>query len=310
MDKILVTGGAGYIGSILVRKLLELNYEVTVIDNLFYKQNTLIDCCSYNKFNFVKLDVNNHKELISHIKKNDVIIPLAAIVGAPAVSLNTFYSEATNFETMKAVSKHISKNQKIIFPTTNSGYGVGEKGKFCTEESELKPVSLYGKQKVELEKIYLKNTSSISLRLATVFGPSPRMRTDLLVNDFVLKAIRDKSVVLFEENFSRNYIHVDDVSSAFIFSLKNFDKMKNEAFNVGLSSANLTKKQLCLEIQKKIKFEIISSQIGKDPDKRDYIVSNEKIEKMGWKPKKTIGNGIDELIKLYSIINYNTFSNL
>ena len=309
MSKILVTGGAGYIGSVLVKKLLELNHEVTVIDNLLYKQNSLIDCCSYSKFNFVKLDVNNHKEVIEHVKKNDVIIPLAAIVGAPACNINPFYSKNTNFNSMVEISSNISENQMVIFPTTNSGYGIGEKGKYCTEESELRPVSSYGKQKVELEKIYQSNNSSISLRLATVFGPSPRMRTDLLVNDFVLRAIRDKCIVLFEANFSRNYIHIDDVCNAFIFSLNNFDNMKNQAYNVGLSSANLTKKELCLEIKKQIKYEIISSDIGEDPDKRDYIVSNDKIEKLGWKPNKTIEIGIEELIKLYKIINLSSFSN-
>lgn len=309
MSKILITGGAGYIGSVLVKKLLDLNHEITVIDNLFYNQNSLLDCCNYEKFNFIKLDINNTQEVVSYVKKNDVIIPLAAIVGAPASDANIFYSENTNFNSMKEISKNISKNQIIIFPTTNSGYGIGEKGKYCTEESELRPISSYGKQKVELEKIYLDKNSSVSLRLATVFGPSPRMRTDLLVNNFVLKAIKDKCIVLFEENFSRNYIHIDDVCNAFVFSLNNFDKMKNEAFNVGLSSANLTKKELCEEIQKKIKFEIIISSIGKDPDKRDYIVSNDKIEKLGWKPIKNIQNGIDELIKVYNLINLKLYSN-
>lgn len=309
MYKILVTGGAGYIGSVLVKKLLELGNEVTVIDNLLYKQNSLLDCCSYSKFNFIKLDINNHNEVINLIKKNDVIIPLAAIVGAPACNINPFYSEKTNFESMVEISKNISNDQIVIFPTTNSGYGIGEKGKFCTEETELKPISSYGKQKVQLEKIYRSNTTSISLRLATVFGPSPRMRTDLLVNDFVLKAIKDRCIVLFEENFSRNYIHIDDVCNAFLFSLKNFDKMKNQAFNVGLSDANLTKKELCLEIKKKIDFEIISSNYGQDPDKRDYIVSNEKIENMGWKPTKSISDGIDELKKIYSILSLNSYSN-
>ena len=309
--KILVTGGAGYIGSLLVPSLLKLGYSVTVLDNLIYDQTSLLDCCFHNNFNFIKGDITDYKLIDSEIKKNDIIIPLAAIVGAPASDSNKSLSNLVNYESYKFLVKNISKSQKVLYPTTNSGYGVGKKNNFCDENSPLNPISTYGKHKVEIEKDFLEKGNAITFRLATVFGMSPRMRTDLLVNDFVLKAIKDRAIVIFEEHFRRNFIHINDVVQAFIFGINNYDKMVGEPFNVGLSSANLTKKQLAEKIKKHLpKTYIHFAQIGEDPDKRDYVVSNDKIESLGWIAKSSLDDGIKELIKGYQIISTNIFANI
>ena len=309
--KILVLGGAGYIGSVLVPDLLKQSYEVTVLDNLLYNQTSLLDCCVYKNFNFIKGDICDYNLTNSLIKKSDAIILLAAIVGAPACKKNPTLTNLVNYEAPINIIKNVSSSQKVFFPTTNSGYGIGEKNTYCTEDTPLRPISEYGKTKVEVEKIFLEKGNAITFRLATVFGMSPRMRMDLLVNDFVYRAIRDRNLVLFEENFCRNYIHVRDVSKVFIFGIENYHKMMGQAFNVGLSSANLTKKQLA----EKIKFYISElyihfETIGKDPDQRDYMVSNEKIESLGWRPDFTLDDGIIELIKGYNIIKANNFVNI
>ena len=309
--KILVTGGAGYLGSVLVKELLDKQYEVTVLDNLLFKQNSLLDCCKFNKFNFINGDICDYSLLETILPKFDYIIPLAAIVGAPACKKNPTLTNLVNFESYKFLISKLSANQRILFPTTNSGYGIGSKDEFCTEETPMNPISEYGVTKVKIEKAFLEQGNAITFRLATVFGMSPRMRMDLLVNDFVYRAINDKTIVLFEQNFRRNYIHIRDVTKAFIFGIENFEKMKNEAYNVGLSSANLTK----IELAKKIKnhvpdLYIHSSEIGEDIDKRDYMVSNDKIESIGWSPDYSLDDGIEELIKGYKIIKPNIFSNI
>lgn len=311
MQKILVTGGAGYIGSILAPALLEKGHSVTVLDNLSYHQSSLLNCCANPKFKFIHGDVCNQELLGSLLRQFDIIIPLAAIVGAPACAANPVLAQLINHDASNFIIEHSSSTQKIIFPTTNSGYGVGEQGKFCTEATPLRPVSLYGRQKVEIEKALLDSGKAVTLRLATVFGASPRMRWDLLVNDFVYRACKDRFIVLFEENFKRNYIHIRDVANAFIFTIDHFEKMRGEPFNVGLSTANISKRELCEKIKTYIpQFYIHAASIGEDPDKRDYIVSNDKIEKLGWKASYQLDDGIKELMNAYFLAKENQHSNV
>ena len=309
-DKILVTGGAGYIGSILCPLLLAKGYHITVIDNLMYKQHSLLSCCSFKNFNFINGDVCDADLINTYSSKNDIIIPLAAIVGAPASKKYLQLTKSINYDSNLDLIKNISKNQLVIFPTTNSGYGKGDIDGFCDESSDLKPLSDYGKYKVEIEKRFLDLGTAITFRLATVFGISPRMRTDLLVNDFVLKALKDRSIILFEEHFRRNFIHVQDVANTFYFAILNHKAMLGEPFNVGLSSANLTKKKLALKIKEHLPDTYIhSAEIGEDPDKRDYLVSNKKIENLGWKANNDLDYGIKELIKGYKMLQTNFFAN-
>jgi nucleoside-diphosphate-sugar epimerase len=309
--KILITGGAGYIGSVLVPLLLEEGYEVVVIDNFLYNQTSLLDCCYNKNLTVVRGDARDKSLVSQYLKKADFILPLACITGAPACDKDPTAAKTVNLDAIKMLLQIRSKDQKIIFPTTNSGYGIGKNGIYCDESTPLKPISLYGKLKVEAEKYILDSGNSITLRLATCFGISPRMRLDLLVNDFVYRAVNDKFIILFQPHFKRNYIHVRDVARAFVHCLNNFDKMKNEPYNVGLSDANLSKLELCQEIKKQIPdFVFLTSEIGEDPDKRNYIVSNDKIEKTGFKPKYSLQEGITELIKGYQIIKRNQFSNI
>ena len=309
-EKILVTGGAGYIGSILVPTLLAKGYSVTVLDSLLFNQASLLDCCVNPNFDFIKGDICDETLISSLIPKFDIVIPLAAIVGAPACKINPTVTRLVNYNAHMNIVKLIASTQMVIFPCTNSGYGIGEKDAYCTEESPLKPISEYGKNKVAIEKGFLEIGNAVTLRLATVFGISPRMRMDLLVNDFVYKAMKDSSIILFEDHFRRNYIHIRDVAKAFIFAIENNDRMKGEPFNVGLSAANLTKRQLCDKIKEYIPdLYIHSASIGEDPDKRDYLVSNEKIESLGWRPDFTLDDGIIELLKGYRIIKPNQIAN-
>lgn len=308
---ILVTGGAGYLGSILVHELLKLGNKVTVLDNFMFTQSSLMDCCQYPNFSVYRGDARDSNTLKHLTKDKDYIIPLAALVGVPLCNRDEIGTITTNRDAIDSLVKVISKDQRIIMPVTNSGYGIGQKGVFCTEETPLNPISTYGKTKVEAEKIVLDRGNAISLRLATVFGVAPRMRMDLLVNDFTYRAVNDRFIVIFEGNFKRNYIHVRDVTRAFIHSIENFESMKNEPYNVGLSEANLSKLELCEEIKKFVpEFVFLESQVGKDPDKRDYIVSNEKIEKKGYKPIISLGEGIQELIKGYKILVNSKYSNV
>ncbi|MFH1440814.1 MAG: NAD(P)-dependent oxidoreductase [Candidatus Omnitrophota bacterium] len=309
--KILVTGGSGYLGSVLVPELLKLGHNVTVLDNFMYGQDSLLENCAYDNFNVINGDTREENILKPLLKNVDYIIPLAALVGAPVCNRDKVAAETINRGAIALLAKLISKEQRIIIPTTNSGYGIGQKGVFCTEETPLNPITLYGKLKVEAEKIVLDRGNSISLRLATAFGISPRMRIDLLVNDFVYRAVKDRFVIIFEGHFKRNYIHVRDVARAFIHAINNFDVMKNGAFNVGLSDANLSKLELCVKIKEQTAdFTYLEAPIGEDPDKRDYIVSNEKIEKTGFKPAYSLEFGIKELIKGYRIISNNRYGNV
>lgn len=309
-NRILITGGAGYIGSVLSKTLLDDGYAVTVLDNFSYEQNSLLGCCVYENFSVIRGDVRDKETLCAAMKNQDFIIHLAALVGAPICNANQIGAITTNLEASKLILSLRSREQKILFPCTNSGYGIGEKGKFCTEESPLKPLTLYGKTKVEAEKAILESGNSISFRLATVFGVSPRMRIDLLVNNFVYRAMTDKFIIVFEGQFRRNFIHIRDVVRVFLHGIKNFEKLKGEAYNVGLSDANLSKLELCEHIKKYLPdFVYLESDIGKDPDKRDYIVSNVKIEKTGFKPTHSLNFGIQELMKAFTIIKNARYGN-
>jgi nucleoside-diphosphate-sugar epimerase len=310
-NKILITGGSGYIGSVLTPYLLNEGFEVTVLDNLLYNQVSLLNCFSNNNFKFIRGDVTDFALMKKNLPFFEFIIPLAAIVGAPACSFKPDLAKRVNYDAIEFIAENISKDQKILFPNTNSGYGIGQNDKFCDENSSLKPVSLYGQLKVDAEKKLLSTNQAVSFRLATVFGLSPRMRLDLLVNDFTFRSCHDKFLVLFEQHFKRNYIHIKDVAKAFLFGIKNFDIMKGQAFNVGLSSANLSKKELSEKIKKYIPdLYIHSSEIGQDPDKRDYIVSNEKLENLGWHPSYSLDDGIKEIIKAYPLLLLNNFKNI
>ena len=301
MKNILITGGAGYIGSMLATKLVSLNFNVTVIDILKFSKNSLNHLFCKRNFAFIKANVKNKKLMKKLIKKNEFIIPLAALVGAPLCENNKKEAIAVNLDSIKFLIKNAKQKNKIIYLTTNSGYGVGKKNKFCDESFPLKPISLYGRTKVEAEKEVLKFKNSICFRLATVFGYSYRMRTDLLVNNFVYNSVKRKKLVLFEPHFRRNFIHVNDVVDGLLYSINNFNNLKSNVYNLGLSSANLSKLMLAKKIQKKLKnlqIKIIKNR--KDPDQRDYFVSNKKIEKKGFKAKTTIETGINELIKVFS----------
>ncbi len=309
--KILVTGGAGYLGSILTPALLKLGYQVTVLDNLIFNQTSLLDCCANESFTFIRGDICDDALMQRVVPQFDVIIPLAAIVGAPACQRNPSLTKLVNYDSYKKLISLTSTRQLILFPTTNSGYGIGDRDTFCTEDSPLRPISEYGRTKVAIEAAFLDKGNAITFRLATVFGMSPRMRMDLLVNDFVYRALKENTLVLFEEHFRRNYIHVRDVAKAFIFGIDNYHQMCGEPFNVGLSTANLTKRELAERIKSHLPATYIhAGETGEDPDKRDYLVSNDKIESLGWSPSYTLDNGIDELIKGYEIIQPNMFSNV
>lgn len=311
MADILITGGAGYIGSVLVPELLSLGHRVTVIDNFLYKQSSLLACCTDKNFTVVNADARNEEVIKKHIAGKDFIFPLAALVGFPVCDKDTVAATTTNLGAVELILKLRTPEQKIIFPCTNSGYGLGQGQEFCTEDSPINPISLYGKTKMAAEKAVLEAGNSLTFRFATLFGASPRMRTDLLVNDFTYRAVFDRSLIVFEGSFMRNYLHVRDAARAFIFAMDNFEKMKGRQYNCGLSDANLSKLELCEKIKQHIpSFMYLEAPIGTDPDKRNYLVSNERIESMGFKPIYTIDDGIEELIKAYSIIKNNIYGNV
>jgi len=310
-SNILVTGGAGYLGSVMVPELLKLGHKVTVLDTFMFGQNSLADVCHLDNFDVVKGDARDKSLIKSLTKDKDIVIPLAALVGAPLCNRDMIGTTTTNRDAVQTLSDVLSKEQRVLMPITNSGYGVGQDGIYCTEETPLNPISTYGQTKVDAEKIIMERENSMSFRLATVFGMSSRMRLDLLVNDFTYRAVNDGFIVIFEGHFKRNYIHIRDVANAFIHGIDNFDSMKGESYNVGLSDANLSKIELCEVIKKQVpNFTIMEAEIGKDPDQRNYIVSNDKIEATGFKPQYSLDMGIKELLKGYTIINNSKFANV
>jgi nucleoside-diphosphate-sugar epimerase len=336
--RILVTGGAGYLGSVLISKILaaktqfndtlgpkeshseygghshQLDFdEIVVYDNLMYKQVSLMDCTYRRDFKFVHGDVRDHGKFLPYVKQADIIIPLAAIVGFPACERDKPLATEVNYGQMRFILDNTSKDQKIIFPNTNSGYGIGQNGIYCTEKTPLNPISHYGTTKCDAEKALLDSGRAITLRLATVFGVSNRMRLDLLVNDFTYKAVNEGYIVLFEKDFKRNFIHIRDVALTFIYMINEYEKHVGQAFNVGLSDVNITKLELAEQIKKYIpSFVIKVDEYNSDPDKRNYLVSNAKLEATGWTPYYTLDDGIEELIKSYGIIKNSNkkFTNL
>ena len=310
-SNILITGGAGYLGSVMAPAMIDAGHRVTVLDNFMFAQNSLAQLCSNDAFDVVRGDARDMKIVKPLAAKADVIIPLAAIVGAPMCDRDQVAATTTNLDAVRDLAASLSKDQRILMPITNSGYGIGEAGKQCTEDSPLKPISLYGRTKVEAEKTVLDRGNAISFRLATVFGMAPRMRIDLLVNDFVHRAVTDRTVVLFEAHFKRNYIHIRDVARAFLHGIDNFDAMKDMPYNVGLSDANLSKAELCERIRRHVpNFVYLEAPVGEDPDKRDYIVSNARIEQTGFSPAYSLDDGIRELIKGYRMIRNNVYGNV
>ncbi len=309
--RILVTGGAGYLGSTLVPELLAAGHKVTVLDNFMYHQNSLAHVCHDPGFEVVRGDVRIEATVLPLLKKADIIIPLAAYVGAPLCARDPVGATTTNHDAIVMMLKHASKHQRILMPTTNSAYGSGDASNYCTEESPLRPISHYAIEKVKVEKELMQHPNSISFRLATVFGMSPRMRIDLLVNDFTYRAVHDRFVVLFEARFKRNYIHVRDVARAFLHGIDHYEKMNGQIFNVGLSDANVSKQELCEVIQKQVPdFTFVEAPVGRDPDQRNYIVSNAKIEATGYRPRVSLEAGVRELIKGYTMIRNSVYGNV
>ncbi len=309
--QILVTGGAGYLGSTLVPELLAAGHKVTVLDNFMYNQNSLAHVCHHPGFEVVRGDVRVEGAVLPLLKKADIVIPLAAYVGAPLCARDPVGATTTNHDAIVTMLKHATKNQRILMPTTNSAYGTGDANNHCTEESPLHPISHYAIEKVKVERELMQHPGATSFRLATVFGMSPRMRIDLLVNDFTYRAVHDRYVVLFEAHFKRNYIHVRDVARAFLHAIDNYEKTNGQIFNVGLSDANVSKRELCQIIQRQVPdFTFVEAPIGKDPDQRNYIVSNAKIEATGYKPQVSLDTGIRELIKGYTMLRNSVYGNV
>ncbi len=309
--KILVTGGAGYLGSTMIPELLKAGNQVTVLDNFLYHQNSLAHVCHDTNLKVINGDIRLKEVMTPAMNEADIIIPLAAFVGAPLCNKDPVGATTINRDAILMMLELANDDQAILMPTTNSAYGSGSDNNFCDEESELHPITQYAKEKVEIEKVLMERKNAISFRLATVFGMSPRMRIDLLVNDFAYRAVHDRFIVLFESHFKRNYIHVRDVTRAFLHGIANFDSMRGNVFNVGLTEANLSKKELCEAIKKHVSdFVFIEAPIGKDPDQRNYIVSNEKIENTGFKTVHSLDAGVQELVKGYTMIKNTKYGNV
>jgi nucleoside-diphosphate-sugar epimerase len=308
---VLVTGGAGYIGSILTEYLLDAGHRVTVLDNLLYREGSLFHLCAHPEFNFVRGDARDEATLRGLLPSVDAIIPLAAIVGAPACDRDPWLAESTNLGAIQLLNRLRSPRQLIVYPTTNSGYGTKTGDVYCTEETPLEPISLYGRTKADAETELLGSANTITLRLATVFGLSPRMRLDLLVNHFVYAALMDRYLVIFEKDFKRNYIHIRDVAEAFLHCLSHAETMLGRPYNVGLDGANLSKEELALKIKEYVpNFYIHFAEFGSDPDKRNYIVSNQRLREAGFEARRSLDDGIRELLKGYAMLGRQPFKNV
>jgi nucleoside-diphosphate-sugar epimerase len=309
--RILITGGAGYIGSILVPMALARGHEVTVVDSLMYGQASLLDCCHDKRLRIIRGDVRDSRLLMELAPKFDAILPLACLVGAPLCAREPQMAAAVNRDAVRVLADALSPQQMLVFPSTNSGYGIGSADVFCDEETPLNPISLYGRLKVEIETLLLERGNAVTFRLATVFGISPRMRLDLLVNDFVYRAVTDRSIVLFEPHFKRNYLHVRDAARAFLHAIDNFETMKGRPYNIGLSDANLSKMELCDRIRAHVpELCTLVAEIGEDPDKRNYVISNARIEATGFRTETGLDDGIAELVKGYQVVRRNQYSNV
>ena len=309
--KVLVTGGAGYLGSILCERLLHGGHEVVVIDNLMYQQQTLFHLCANPDFDFVVGDARNESLMTDLVKRADVIIPLAAVVGAPACDRDPWLARSVNLEAIRLINRLRSRHQLVIYPNTNSGYGAKSGDSYCTEDTPLEPISLYGQTKVEAEAELLEAGNSITLRLATVFGTSPRMRLDLLVNHFVYAAVTDGYIVIFEKEFKRNYVHIRDVADCFVYCIGHPEKMVGRPYNVGLDAANLSKEELALKVKQYVpNFYIHFGPVGSDPDKRNYIVSNQRLREAGFEARRSLEEGIRELLKGYRMMGRSPFKNI
>lgn len=308
---VLVTGGAGYLGSVLNEHLLNAGFKVTVVDKLLYGQHSLFHLCVHPAFNFIVGDVRDEELIRSLLKDADVIIPLAAIVGAPACDRDPWLAKSVNLEAIRLLNRLRSHDQLVVFPNTNSGYGTKSGDIFCTEDSPLEPITFYGQTKVEAEKLLLDSPNTIVLRLATVFGMSPRMRLDLLVNHFVYAAVTDGYIVIFEKDFKRNYIHIRDIADCFVSCIHNADKMVGKPYNAGLDDANLSKAELAQKIQEYVSnFYIHFSEVGSDPDKRNYIVSNARLREAGFEARRSLDEGIQELLKGYRMMGRHPLKNI
>ncbi len=310
MARILVTGGAGYIGSVLVPLLLRKGHDVTVLDNFLYRQTSLIDCCADPAFHILRGDCRDAALVERALDGQDIVIPLAAIVGFPACDNDKTAAKTINQDAVELLLRLKKPEQKVIFPCTNSGYGLGQGQTHCTESSPISPITLYGRTKMAAEAAVLASGNAVAFRFATLFGASPRMRTDLLVNDFVYRAVFDRTLVVFEGTFMRNYLHVRDAAGAFLFAIDHFNEMKGQTFNCGLSDANLSKLELCEKIKSHIpSFVFLQAPVGEDPDKRNYLISNEKLERLGYRTAYSLDFGIEELQKVYAILKKNSYGN-
>lgn len=309
--RVLATGGAGYLGSVLCENLLNAGYQVTVVDNLMYGQQSLFHLCANPAFDFVRGDVRDEGLIGQLVKDADVLIPLAAVVGAPACNRDPWLAQSVNVEAIRLLNRLRSPDQLVIYPTTNSGYGTKSNDVFCSEETPLDPITLYGQTKVEAEIELLNHPNTISLRLATVFGMSPRMRLDLLVNHFVYAAVTEGYLVIFEKDFKRNYIHVRDVADCFVHCIQKAQRMVGKAYNAGLDAANLSKEELALKVKEYVpNFYVHFSEIGSDPDKRNYIVSNQRLREAGFEAQRSVDEGIRELLKGYRMMGRALFKNV
>jgi nucleoside-diphosphate-sugar epimerase len=309
--RVLVTGGAGYLGSVLSERFLAEGFEVTAVDNLMYNQHSLFHLCANPNFEFFKGDVRDEALMGRLLRDKEVVIPLAAIVGAPACDADPWLAQSVNYEAICLLNKLRSSDQLVIYPTTNSGYGTKSGNLYCTEETCLEPITLYGKTKVEAEAELLDKPGAISLRLATVFGMSSRMRLDLLVNHFVFAAVTDRYIVIFEKDFKRNYIHIRDIADCFVHCIHNSQAMTGRAYNAGLDSANLSKEELALKVKEYVPdFFIHFAEFGKDPDKRNYIVSNQRLREAGFEAKRSLDDGIKELLKGFKLMARSQFKNV